>query len=88
MGSTLGCGRQGTYRVRVRVGSLVVHDLPVPGLRVFDVVPIPVRVTHEYSHTFTHTVIQNILECYNKKKVMLVSSSILVIVTQDWAGGW
>ena len=60
MGSTLGCGRQGTYGVRVRVGSLVVYDLPVPRLQVFNFVPIPVRVTREYSHTFT--LIQNILE--------------------------
>ena len=86
----LGCGRQGTSRVLVQVGSLVVHDLPIPGLQVFNVVPIPVRVTREYSHTFTHTVIQNILESYNKKRrcwsvvASLSSSHSIGLEGGDW----
>ena len=45
----------GTSWVRVQVGTLVKHDIPIPDLQVFDVLPVPVWVTCEYSNEFKPT---------------------------------
>ena len=58
----------GTYWVWVRVGSLLEHDIPVPGLRVSNILPVPVWVTRGYSNVFRPTLYTVLHDRYTYQK--------------------